>query len=499
MRKGKDIIGKPIITYDSGQKVANIVDLIFNQNDNRLLGLLISESGWFSSAKVLPLYLVKAIGVDAIIIPSRDTIASSRSYADIHQILENNNILNGTRIMTTDGRNLGKLIDLYFDETSGAIEGYETSGGLFADAYSGRSFVPATQAIKIGKDVAFVPVETIALMEEQVGGLKAAFQTASEKVQSTAQVAGEKFQETAQIAGERFQETAQVAGEKFQSTTQIAGEKLQTAGRLASSKVTDAIVDRDAQKQFVIGKVAQQTVTGNDGTIFVRSGETIAPEMANAAERSGILDRLYRATGGNLTAPLGERMNNTVAGLTIEQAQGRRAQRAVYTPEGYIIAAQGQIITPGAIERAKATRQESALLTAVGLSAPAAQTQASSLATTTGERLKTTTSVAGDRLQEGAANVWDRVRETANDLQGRSSQALEQKRIKGALGRPTTRVILDRHDEVILNVGELISHKAIDRARSAGILDVLLDSVYTETPRLSLDELRAPEKGSAAL
>jgi uncharacterized protein YrrD len=418
MRKGKDLIGKPIITYDSGQRIAKVVDLIFDQNDNRLLGLLINEGGWFSGAKVLPLYLVKAIGIDALIVPSRDAIAPSRNYADLHQILEHNNILNGTRIMTTDGRDLGKLIDLYFDETSGIIEGYETSGGLFADAYSGRSFVPVTQTIKIGEDVAFVPVETVALMEEQVGGLKAAFQTASEKIQSTAQVAGEKFQETAQVAGEKFQSTTQVAGEKFQSTTQLAGE----------------------------------------------------------------------------------RMNATVAGLTIEQAGGRRAQRAVYTPEGYIIAAQGQIVTTGAIDRAKATHQESALLAAVGLSTPAAaQTQAGTLATTTGERLKTTTVVAGDRLQEGAANMWDRVRETANDLQGRSADAIEQKRVKGALGRPTTRVILDRQDTVILNVGELISHKAIDSARSAGILDVLLDSVYTETPHLSIDELRAPEKGTAAL
>ncbi len=440
MRKGKDIIGKPIITYDSGQKIAKVVDLIFDQNDNRLLGLVINEGGWFSGAKVLPLYLVKAIGIDALIVPSRDAIAPSRNYADLHQILERNNILNGTRIMTTDGRDLGKLIDLYFDETSGIIEGYETSGGLFADAYSGRSFVPVTQTIKIGEDVAFVPVETVALMEEQVGGLKAAFQTASEKIQSTAQVAGEKFQETAQVAGEKFQSTAQVAGEKFQETAQIAGEKFQSTAQVAGEK--------------------------------------------------------FQST----TQLAGKRMNDTVAGLTIEQARGRRAQRAVYTPEGYIIAAQGQIITTGAIDRAKVTHQESALLTAVGLSAPAAaQTHAGILATTTGERLKTTTVVAGDRLQEGAANMWDRVRETANDLQGRSAEAIEQKRIKGALGRPTTRVILDRQDTVILNVGELISYKAIDSARSAGILDVLLDSVYTETPHLSIDELRAPEKGTAAL
>jgi hypothetical protein len=60
-------------------------------------------------------------------------------------------------------------------------------------------------------------------------------------------------------------------------------------------------------------------------------------------------------------------------------------------------------------------------------------------------------------------------------------------------------VILDLNDEVILNVGELITHKAIDSARSAGILDLLLDSVYTEKPQLSLEEMRAPSPGNSAL
>jgi uncharacterized protein YrrD/pyrimidine deaminase RibD-like protein len=467
MRKGKDIIGKPIITYDSGKKIDNIIDLIFDQNENRLLGFLVEEGGLFSRGKVLPLHLVKAIGVDAIIIPDRAAIAPARNYANMHDVLENKHVLNGTRIMTTDGRNLGKLIDFYFDETTGKIEGYETSGGLFADAYSGRSFIPAPKTLKIGRDVAFVPVETVELMEEQVGGLKAVMQT----------------------AGNRLQETAQVTG-----------DRLQTAGRLANSRLTDAIVDRTAQKEFVLGKVAQQTVIDPDANLFVREGTVINAQIADTAERLGILDRLYNSAGGSLSAPLGERMNSTVAGLTVEQAQGRRAQTAVSTPQGYIIAAQGQIVTSQAISRAKAAHREVELLNAVGLSASAAaQSRAGALAITTGDRLQTSTSAAGERLQEGAANIWDRVRETATELQGRSSHAIEEKRIKGALGRPTTRVILNQRDEVILNVGELISHKAIDSARSAGVLDILLDSVYTEAPHLSIDELRAPEKGTAAL
>ncbi|MFZ4554956.1 MAG: hypothetical protein ACOYN8_01065 [Pseudanabaena sp.] len=68
-----------------------------------------------------------------------------------------------------------------------------------------------------------------------------------------------------------------------------------------------------------------------------------------------------------------------------------------------------------------------------------------------------------------------------------------------SLCRPVTRVILDRQDQVILNVGELITHQAIAISREADVLEVLLDSVYTETPNLSLSDLRAPEAGKAAL
>ncbi len=463
MRKGKDIVGKPVIAYDSGEKIETVMDLIFDQYDNRLLGFLIDEAGWFHNAKVLPLDLVKAIGVDAVIIPSKDMIASSSEYASIHKILEKNNVLNGTRIMTTDGHDLGTLVDFYFDESTGAVEGYEASGGLFADAYSGRSFVPAPQTLKIGEDVAFVPAETAGLMEEQVGGLKAAMQN---------------------------------AGEKLQDTAQVAGEKMQEAGRTVNTKLTDVIVDKTAQKAFVLDKVARKTVDAPNGSHLVMTGEVINLDVSNIAEQLGVLDELYRSAGGSLAKPLGEQMGNAVATLTVEQAQGRRSQQTVYTPEGYIVAAQGQIVTAQVIDRAKINHRESALLEAVGLSSSgAAQSQASNIANITGERLKTTTVVA----QEGAANLWDKVKETASDLHGRSAEALNEQRIKGALGRPTTRVILDRNDEVILNVGELITHKSLDSARTAGILDLLLDSVYTETPKLSLEELRAPGTGKSAL
>ncbi|GBO54178.1 hypothetical protein APA_2126 [Pseudanabaena sp. lw0831] len=467
MRNGKGMIGKPIVAYDSGEEFKTIVDLVFDQESNQLLGFLVDESGWFSDALVLPLTNVQAIGADAVIVASRDAIDSASEFPQIQNILERDNTLKGTRIMTLDGRDLGTMVDLYFDDTSGAIEGYEVSGGIFADAYSGRSFVPAPDTLKIGEDIAFVPSETADLMQEQVGGIRGAMQTASGKVQEMAQLTGEKAQEAVQFTGEKFQEATTFAGTSF----------------------TNAVVDPEEQEIFVLGKVAQKTVETTDGITLIHEGQIVTSSHILAARNLNMTNDLYHSAGGNATAKLGEKLTGVVTGMSanigLEQAQGRRVNKMIFTTEGSVVAVEGQIVTPRVIERAKTHHQEQALLEAVGL--------------TTGDALRVTGSNVGQQVKDGAKGLWEQVKETASNLQDHGTQAYEDKRIKGALGRPVTRVILDRNDEVILNVGELITHQAIAISRDADVLEVLLDSVYTQTPKLSLDELRAPESGKAAL
>ena len=414
MRKGNEVIGKPVVSYSTGRRIDTIKDLIFDQNSNRLLGFLISEGGWLSSPRILLLKDVLAIGVDAVIISSRDNVFEAKQVPEIAKILEYNNVLKGTRILTTDGRNLGTMVDLYFDNDTGIVEGYEVSGGMFADAYSGRSFVPTPKTLKIGKDVAFVPVETALLMEEQIGGIKAAMQA---------------------------------AGEKVQETVQSTGEKLQDAG----------------------GKLKQSS--------------------------------------SSLSQNLSSQFNSALAGRAVEEAKGYRVRQFVRSDDGFIIAAPGQIVSDSVVKFAQRFHQEESLLQAVGLSTrDAAQSRANGMATVTGDRLRVSTHKAEDQIQEGAQKLkveanylWQQLRTGVADFQDRSSQAIEQKRILGALGRPVNRVILDQQDQVILNVGELITHQAVEISRQSGVLEVLLGSVYTETPKLSREDIEAPHPGRASL
>ncbi len=59
------------------------------------------------------------------------------------------------------------------------MEGYELSGGLFSDAFGGRSFLPTPMSIELGKDVAFVGPEAEATIQ-QSGGIKGAFKRGSD-------------------------------------------------------------------------------------------------------------------------------------------------------------------------------------------------------------------------------------------------------------------------------------------------------------------------------
>jgi hypothetical protein len=406
--------------------------------------------------------------------------------------------------------------------------------------YSGRSFVPAPKALKIGRDVAFVPPETAELMREQVGGFRGGVQAVSGKLQESAETANRKLQETADVASRRLQESAEVAGVKLQEAGQAANEALQSVGGVASNNLqatgskfqdfdrgatatlTNTLVDPAEQRLFVVGRRTERDLFTPENTILLLQGQEVTLDVVERAEQLGMLDSLYVAAGGSLTDPLSRNLQQTAARLgdriqsttqraagglrrsvdevaaraAVDQAIGRRVLRTVQTADGFIIAAAGQIVTDAVVSDAETYGKEVALLNAVGLApAEAARSSADAAWLEGRSQLHNQTAVAQANLN----NFWQTLQEKAQELQGRSARAMKQQKIEQALGRPVTRVILDSQDHVILNVGELITHRAIRLADEGGVLNVLLGSVYMKEAAIDDRELRASEHGTAAL
>ncbi|WP_029481266.1 PRC-barrel domain-containing protein, partial [Deinococcus marmoris] len=243
MIKGKDILGRHIVAIDSGQRIDNVHDLIFDHQANEVLGLLVDEGGWFRAAKVVPFEMIRSIGEDAIMIDSADHVTTTRDDDRLADVLDSKISLIGMTLLTTDGQDLGKIADVYFDEKTGKVEGYEATGGLFSDLSNGRTFVPAPENVQIGEHAAIVPVSVAAAMQEQEpGGLKGAFSSAGDSIKG------------------------------------------------AYENVADATKER--QKEYATGKTAGGDITLEDGTVIVTKGDTITAEQADLAEQHGKLGAL---------------------------------------------------------------------------------------------------------------------------------------------------------------------------------------------------------------
>ena len=545
MQKGKEVIGRKIVTLDSGERVDSVRDLIFDEQGNHVLALLIDEGGWFHAARVIPFTSVKSIGEDAVMIASADDVVSARDDATIAAAMESKSGLAGLNLLTSDGKELGRIADVFFDETSGQVVGYEATGGLFSDLSSGRTFVPAPESVIIGAEAAIVPSSVALAMEEQeAGGIQGAFSSVAESVKGAAGNVAESVKETAgniaQATKERQKDfvvgkTASrdvvssgragaavvIVARQGETITAAQAEQAETLGLLGSLTAAAgggaaqdaygsaresvqgglenmATATKERQKEFVVGKTAGSDVSAADGSPIVMKGQTITAIHAGTAEDKGALGSLVAAAAGGSVQGSMQNARETIV-VRSQPAPvsliGRRVQRDVYGPNRSFLAAQGQIVTETLLERARTLGKEQELESAVGV-----------IGTTGGAAVGSTVATASDKLaagaqnvKEGASGLLDRAKGWISETRDKASDDMEERRIEGAIGRPVNRVVLDPQDNIILNIGEIITHKAVEQARSSDVLGILLSSVSTETPSIAPMTVRPDEHGQVAL
>ncbi|GGO41065.1 PRC-barrel domain-containing protein [Deinococcus humi] len=593
MIKAKDILGRQIVALDSGQHIDSVHDLIFDHQANEVLGLLVDEGGWFRAAKVVPFEMIRAIGEDAIMIDSADHVTTTRQDDRLADVLDSKISLIGLTLLTTDGQDLGKIADVYFDEQTGKVEGYEATGGLFSDLSNGRTFVPAPDDVQIGADTAIVPVAVAnAMQEQEPGGLKGALGSAGDSIkgayENIADATKERQKEYAigkTAGGDITLDDGTVIVTKGETITAEQAQKAEEHGKLTAlataatgGVISDAygnIADasRTRQKDYVIGKAAGNDLQADDGSTIVIKGQIITAEQAERAEQAGKLGALAaNATGGVIIASAGqardrvqgsfeemrgataERQKAYVVGKTASQdvttdagetivygggvitayqadhaeqtgklgaltaaaisgrvqagrgggvdpsspeaAIGRRARTEVRSSGGSLVAAQGQIVTAAILERAQHLGVEDRLLAATGVRQ--SQSGGTDTRTALADGLDNVSSGASTLLDRAKGWLGERREDAETALDERQQKAHEQK-IKDALGRPVNRVILAPDDTIILNLGEIVTHKAVELATQGDVLDILLDSVSKETPEINPLDSRPDEHGKGAL
>jgi uncharacterized protein YrrD len=497
MRKGHSITGLQVITQDSGKDMGKVLDLIFDHDANQCLALVLREKSLLHSAQVVCYQHIVGIGKDAVIISAEDSVINPLDDSRLRIVLEKDNHLSGTKIVSENGQQLGTFADAYIDEVTGKVVGYEVSSGFISDTMSGKRYIPATKTsqLRVGENVLIVPRDLLEEIQHQAthepGGLKATLHSASERVSGAYDVARDRVSST-------YSELAEASIEK---------QKELVIGRTAGKDIylpaptmlaADVIIEDHAPLMALDEAVHEM----EHGPILVHQGEVITTEHADLAEGAGILHQLLLAAGAQVTDNLvhstkenlgkaqdhaNQQLHNPI-GSTEESVIGERAGKEVFALNGSTIVAPGMLITPEIMQTARLHGKESEVVASARFNPSSSGAQQSS------------------GMGEKVTSVWETVRDKAAELSGVASSkkeeydaSNEQKRINNVLGRPVTRVILAKDDSVILNTGEIVTHKAIELSRQNDMLDVLLESVNTEEPDLSPESLRVNQRGEAAL
>lgn len=162
MQKASDVIGRSVVAREGGQTVGKIKDIVVDQSGRQVLGFMVA-GGLFKSARVAPWMGVQAIGPDAVVLAAASSLVKASEAPDIKSVLDKELNIRGLRLQTTEGKDLGKVDDLQFDDHTGAVLGYELSGGVFAR----NTFLPTPLSMELGKDLAFVGAEAEATIQKK--------------------------------------------------------------------------------------------------------------------------------------------------------------------------------------------------------------------------------------------------------------------------------------------------------------------------------------------
>ncbi len=175
MRAG-EITGRPVVTLDTAEDIAEVKDVVFSHSNGFLVGFTLNRRGWLGGPlkQVLPWSHVHALGPDAVMVTSRDRLTAPEADAftggDAEDVV-------GGRVITDDGRELGTVTDLVLevDAREARVVGYEIGGPTFEQGPgSDQRYIPLPETFAVSSDALIVPASVTNFIRDDLSGFGSA-------------------------------------------------------------------------------------------------------------------------------------------------------------------------------------------------------------------------------------------------------------------------------------------------------------------------------------
>lgn len=181
-----ELLDMPVFSVSRGEAVGSVRNIILDPREKRLLALTVEKRGWYQEVRVIPAARVLSLGADVVNIDEKCAAGRSVSLPRIVEQMHHPCNPVGSRLMSEDGRSLGRVERCYLDCRTGCISRLMLSGGWLGNLWLGRVFVPAEYICSIGDGTVVVAQHCLDDLQLQESVLHQSVRTAGERWQQAA-------------------------------------------------------------------------------------------------------------------------------------------------------------------------------------------------------------------------------------------------------------------------------------------------------------------------
>lgn len=167
--RARDLIGRPVVTLDTAEDVAEVKDVVFLHAEAKVVGFTLNKRGRFAGPlkAALPWSRVAALGRDAVMIASREALGAPDEA--MRAVAGDGGDVVGTTVMTDAGRALGTVHDLVLEVGQDAdVVGFEIDGG------HGARLLPVGDTFSISGEALMVPAAAEEFLRDDLSGFGSA-------------------------------------------------------------------------------------------------------------------------------------------------------------------------------------------------------------------------------------------------------------------------------------------------------------------------------------
>jgi uncharacterized protein YrrD len=145
MQRVNKLFEKDVGAQSSGEKLAKVRDLVFDQEGRRLVAMLIAGNTPFGGTQVVHWNMVVSTG-DVVVVTGED-LPHLGDEPEVETLHRGGHRITGTDVVTEEGEKVGAVGDIFVDER-GMVVGYEVKQGLL----NSNTFLPVEKVRSAGKD-----------------------------------------------------------------------------------------------------------------------------------------------------------------------------------------------------------------------------------------------------------------------------------------------------------------------------------------------------------